>query len=478
MKAASNDAPVILWFRRDLRLGDHAALAAAVASGRPVIPVFVHDETVEGLGAAAKWRLGEALGVLAATLEARGTRLILRRGIAREVLSGLVAETGAAAVQWQRVYDPEGIARDMAVKAALKAEGTCAESFPGAVLFEPWTVATGAGAPYSVYSPFWRAVRGRDAGSPLPAPATLRPPAHWPASETLADWRMAGAVDRGAAILTRHATVGESAARGRLDTFVAERLARYPVERDFPARGATSGLSENLAWGEISPRTAWAAGLRAREEGNPGAEKFLSELAWREFAWHLMFHHPKLAGANWRTGWEGFPWRGDNAEAERWRRGMTGEPFVDAAMREMYVTGRMHNRARMVAASYLTKHLLTDWRVGLAWFQDCLTDWDPAANAMGWQWVAGCGPDAAPFFRIFNPNAQAERFDPDGRYRRAFLAEGQAAPPASAREYFAAVPRAWDLRPDAAYPAPLVGLAEGRARALRAYEQRDRAAAE
>lgn len=251
MKAAAIDAPVILWFRRDLRLGDHAALTAAVASGRPVIPVFLHDETVEGLGAAAKWRLGEGLGTLAGALAARGSRLVLRRGAACEVLLGLVAGTGAAAVLWQRVYDPEGIARDTAVKAALMAAGVHVESFPGAVLFEPWTVATGAGGPYSVFSPFWRAVRGRDAGPPLPEPEALRPPANWPDSESLADWRLAAAVGRGAAVLARHATVGEAAARARLDGFVAERLARYPDERDFPARGATSGLSENLAWGEI-----------------------------------------------------------------------------------------------------------------------------------------------------------------------------------------------------------------------------------
>lgn len=478
MKTNAKGDPVLLWYRRDLRLGDHAALTAAAATGRPVIPVFVHDETVEALGAAAQWRLGEGLRVLAAALAAKGSRLILRRGPAREMLLRLVAETGAAAVHWQRVYDPEGIARDTAVKAALKARGVAVKSFAGAVIFEPWTVATGAGAPYSVFSPFWRAVRGRDAGTVLAAPGTLPAPARWPDSDLLTDWHMGAGVARGAAALARHAVVGEAAARGRLEVFVAERLADYPAGRDFPARAATSGLSENLAWGEISPRTIWVAGLRAREEGNPGAEKFLSELVWREFAWHLMYHHPGLASVNWRAGWDGFPWRGDNAEAERWRRGMTGEPFVDAAMREMYVTGRMHNRARMIAASYLTKHLLTDWRVGLAWFADCLTDWDPAANAMGWQWVAGTGPDAAPYFRVFNPATQAEKFDPDGRYRRTFIAEGQTAPPAPARAFFAAVPRSWRLRQDAPYPAPVVSLAEGRARALRAYEQRDRAAAE
>ena len=206
-------------------------------------------------------------------------------------------------------------------------------------------------------------------------------------------------------------------------------------------------------------------------EGNAGAETFLKELVWREFAWHLMYHYPDLDRTSWKPGWENFPWRGNNPDAEAWRRGMTGEPFVDAAMREMYVTGRMHNRARMIVASYLTKHLLTDWRVGLAWFADCLTDWDPAANAMGWQWVAGSGPDAAPYFRIFNPASQAEKFDPDQSYRRRWIAELSRQPGPLAQSYFAAVPQSWQLDPAARYPMPRIDLAEGRARALAALAQ-------
>lgn len=464
--------PAILWFRRDLRLADHAALDAACRTGRPVLPVFVHDETVEALGPAAKWRLGEGIAALAAALAARGSRLILRRGAALDVILALVAETGASAVHWQRVHDPDGIARDRAIKAALKDRGTAAESFPGAVLFEPWTVKTGQGGPYSVYSPFWKAIRGRDPGLPLPAPEDLRVPDVWPASEDLAGWRMGAAMGRGAVVLTGHATVGEAAARARLDRFLTGGLGRYAAERDFPALDAGSGLSENLAWGEISPRSIWHAAMRARDEGAAGAEKFLSELGWRDFAWHLLYHHPTLATRNWREGWDGFPWRGDNADAVRWRQGMTGEPFVDAAMREMYVTGRMHNRARMIVASYLTKHLLTDWRIGLSWFHDCLTDWDPASNAMGWQWVAGSGPDAAPYFRIFNPATQAAKFDPDGAYRRRWIAEGQRNPPDTALSYSRAVPESWGLVPDAPYPGPLVDLAAGRARALAAYAAR------
>jgi deoxyribodipyrimidine photo-lyase len=472
MKVPTKKAPVILWFRRDLRLADHAALDAACRSGRPVLPVFIHDETVEALGAAAKWRLGEGLRVLARSLEAKGSRLVLRRGPALDVILALVAETGAAAVHWQRVYDPEGIARDRTVKAELKDRGIAAESFPGTLLFEPWTVRTGQGGPYSVYSPFWKAVRGRDPGALLPAPTRIVAPDAWPVSEVWDDWRMGAAMRRGAEVVAAHATIGEAAAGARVSRFLAERLGRYAAERDFPALDAGSGLSENLAWGEISPRVIWHAAMRARDEGAGGAEKFLSELGWREFAWHLLYHHPQLATRNWREGWDGFPWRGDNPDAERWRRGMTGEPFVDAAMREMYVTGRMHNRARMIAASYLTKHLLTDWRIGLQWFQDCLTDWDPAANAMGWQWVAGSGPDAAPYFRVFNPATQAAKFDADGAYRRCWIAEGQEEPPETALSYFRAAPESWGLTPAAPYPAPLIGLAEGRERALQAYERR------
>ena len=213
----------------------------------------------------------------------------------------------------------------------------------------------------------------------------------------------------------------------------------------------------------------WHAGWRALQEGAAGAEAFLKELAWREFAHHLVFHSPRIVERNWREEWDGFAWRGDNDDAERWRRGMTGEPVVDAAMRQLYVTGVMHNRARMIVASYLTKHLLTDWRVGQAWFAECLTDWDAASNAMGWQWVAGSGPDAAPYFRIFNPATQASKFDAEGVYRRRWL--GDASP--EARRYFDAVPLAWRLDPDAPAPAPIISLEAGRARALAALAQRN-----
>ncbi len=464
------DQPLILWFRRDLRLSDHPMLAAAVASGRPLLPVFVLDAQAEALGAAAKWRLGLGLARFAETLAAMGQRLILRRGDALAVLQGLVAESGAAGVMWQRMYDPQAVARDTAVKAALKAKGLIAQSFAGALLIEPWQVATGQGGYYKVYSPFWKAVSVRGFSAPVPAVKVLPAPDSWPVSDDLRDWQMGAAMRRGAAVCLPHQRVGEAAALARLDDFIGIAVGRYRAARDFPGViGATSGLSENLAWGEIGPRTIWAAGQRALHQGDLGAEQFCKELVWREFAYHLMHHAPHILTQSWRAGWQDFPWRGDNPQAEAWRRGMTGEPFVDAAMREMYVTGRMHNRARMVVASYLTKHLLTDWRLGQAWFADCLTDWDEAANAMGWQWVAGSGPDAAPYFRVFNPAGQAEKFDSDGAYRRRWIAEKSVKPGPEAQSYFAAVPKRWNLASTQTYPEPIVALADGRARALAAY---------
>ena len=465
----TSDAPILLWLRRDLRLTDSPLLAKAAATGRPIIPVFILDEVVETHGAAPKWRLGEAVRVFADRLQDRGSRLILRRGDALPVLRQLIKETGATSVWWSRLYDPDAKRRDTAVKSGLKDDGIDAQSLPGHLLFEPWTVETGQGGYYKVYSPFWRAVKGRDVAAPEAAPTTLNAPTDWPASDDLDDWRLGSAMRRGAEIVAKYAKVGEEAAQGRLATFMRDRVDGYKALRDFPAKEATSGLSENLTYGEIGPRSVWHAGVRALQEGAAGAEHFLKELVWRDFAYHLIHHSPHIIDRNWREDWNGFAWRQDNKDAGCWKRGMTGEPFVDAAMREMYVTGTMHNRARMIAGSYLTKHLMTDWRVGLRWFEDCLIDWDPASNAMGWQWVAGSGPDAAPYFRIFNPETQLDKFDETSAYRTAFLAEGQNDPPETATDFFAACPESWGLSADHKYPDRISGVKEGRERALAAY---------
>ncbi|ETX30726.1 cryptochrome/photolyase family protein [Roseivivax isoporae] len=469
------DAPTLLWMRRDLRLSDHPALAAALDRGGPVIPVFIRDGLVDALGTAPAWRLGLGIGHLDGALRDKGSRLTLRSGNAAEVLLELVEETGARAVHWMRAYDPDSVDRDTRVKEALKARGIAAESFAGHLMFEPWTVETGQGGYYKVYTPFWRAVKERDVAAPLAAPSDLAAPDSWPGSETLGDWGLGRFMDRGAEVVRPYVRLGEDAAQGRLGAFMASKVAAYDTARDIPSEDGTSGLSENLSLGEITPRQCWHAGLRAREEGKTGAETFLQELVWREFAYHLMWHTPRLLTGNWREEWDGFPWNEDRrrAEVRAWERGRTGVAFVDAAMREMYVTGRMHNRGRMIVASYLTKHLMTHWRIGCDWFEDCLIDWDPASNALGWQWSAGSGPDATPYFRVFNPETQLDRFDKGRTYVRRWIAEGQKSPPKEALSYFDAIPRSWKMSAQDDYPAPVVGPKEGRKRALEAYENRD-----
>lgn len=465
--------PILIWFRKDFRLADHTALTEACISGRPIIPVVVLDEVTETFGAAPKWRLSQAISCFDDRLKNVGSRLILRRGAAAEELLALARETGAGDIWWTRAYDPDAIARDTKVKAALEDAGFGAKSWTGHLLFEPWTVKTKQGSYFKVYSPMWRAVKNLDVAAPDPAPLNLRAPRSWPGSDRIEDWELGKKMNRGALILACHANVGEAAANERLADFVHSSIGAYKDNRDYPARYATSRLSENLAWGEIGPRTVWHAGLRALYEGQKGAEHFLKELVWREFAYHLAFHTPEITHKNWRSEWDSFPWSQHEDEAVlRWKQGRTGIPLVDAAMREMYVTGHMHNRGRMIVGSYLTKHMLKHWRIGQKWFEDCLIDWDPAANAMGWQWVAGSGPDAAPYFRIFNPTTQAEKFDADRSYIHEYVAELAATPSRKALSYFDACPRAWGLSSKDVYPAPIVGLAEGRQRALAAYEAR------
>ncbi len=462
--------PQIWWIRRDLRLTDNRALRAAASAG-PVIAVFIRDASIDALGAAAKWRLGVGLEALQDSLAAAGSRLILRSGEAGAVLGALIGETGAGGVHWQRLYDPESRTRDERIKSDLKAADITAESHPGMLLHEPWEVRTGTGGHYKVFTPFWKTIRGVDPGAALGLSAGIAAPDRWPVSEALQGWDLGAGLQRGRAVVARHHAPGEAAARERLEGFLDDAMEGYAEGRDALGEDGTSRLSDYLALGEISPRQIWQSAARYRAEGAGGAEAFMRQLAWRDFAHHLMFHDPRLLNENWREGWADLPWISDPEHPHfiAWQRGRTGIALVDAAMRELYVTGRMHNRARMLAASYLTKHLMIHWKLGAAWFADCLTDWDVASNAMGWQWVAGTGPDASPYFRVFNPDTQAEKFDPDGRYRNRWLAEGTRAPTESALAFYDAIPQSWGVSADMARPTPVVGLAEGRRRALEAY---------
>ena len=465
----------ILWFRRDLRLSDHAALTAATKADGPVIPIIIRDALVDGLGTAPAWRLGVGLAHLDKNLRSLGSRLILRSGNAQTVLDDVIRETGAKRVFWSRAYDPDSVARDTAIKTALKERGIDARSFGGHVMHEPWSVETKTGGMYKVFTPYWRAVSGRDVEAPLPKPGSIAAPDVWPSSENLEDWELGRGMKRGKAIVAAHAQVGEDAAQDRLAEFMEHSVSAYGDRRDLPAVVGTSTLSENLSLGEISPHQCWHAGQRVEQSGQGKAGSFLRQLVWRDFAYHLMHHTPHMLTDNWKPQWDSFPWNTDPDDPRviSWTRGRTGIRFVDAAMREMYVTGRMHNRGRMIVASYLTKHLLTHWRIGLKWFEDCLIDWDPACNAMGWQWAAGSGPDAAPYFRVFNPVSQREKFDPQRLYVDRWIAEGRAEPNADALRYFDAIPKSWSMTPEDSYPDPIVSAEDGRKRALSAYEARE-----
>ena len=451
----------ICWFRRVLRLDDHPALVAAAAEGA-VVPLVILDPGEAEAHPASAQRQAMSLPGLDAELRRRGSRLTVRRGRPVDVLADVVRETSGSAVHTTVGFP---FADDEAAHAAAAAAGVPLHLHPLADLVPRGSVRTGSGGVFRVYSPFFKALKQVPIQSPLAAPE-LRAPEAWPRSEAL-DWPEARAsMRRGWDVVASHVEAGEHAAHRRLATFLDGAVADYPTHRDEPWRPGTSGLSDALAVGEISARRIWHLCLPALRAGAPGVESFLSELAWREFARELFHESPDLGERCWRPEWEAFGWDGDGEAAQRWRRGLTGVEMVDAGLRELFATGRMHNRVRMIAASYLTKHLLTDWRVGLAWFGRTLTDWDPASNAMNWQWVAGCGPDASPYFRIFNPDTQATKFDPRAEYRSHWLTPHRD----GARQFAAAAPLAWrvDLHER---PEPVIPLADGRHRALAAYEE-------
>ena len=448
-------SPSLVWLRDDLRLADNPALRAAVERGEPVVAVYVLDERSRGvrpLGGAARWWLHHSLAELAERLREKGTALILRHGAAAEVIPALVAEVRAGAVFWNRRYAGPEREIDAGLKQSLRAEGLEVSSFAASLLFEPWTVRTGAGTPYGVFTPFWRACQQLPAPrEPLPEPRKISGPTTFPASDDLADWTLLPTAPDWAGGLRERWTPGEMAARRRLHEFLADDVADYDRARDEPAGGATWMLSPRLRWGELSPFQVWHAAVSAAADSGTRVGGFLSEVGWREFAWHTLFRAPDLATKNLTPAFDAFPWPPlEPAHLRAWQRGETGIPLVDAGMRELWISGFMHNRVRMVTASFLVKNLLIDWRQGEQWFWDTLVDADAASNPFNWQWVAGSGADAAPYFRIFNPELQAKKFDADRRYVR-------------------------EWAPDAEAHEPLVDLKTTRSAALAAYEAVKRA---
>jgi len=464
--------PIVWWFRRDLRLADQPVLEAAACQGRPVVPLYVHAAGADEwgrAGAASRWWLHHSLQALDQSLRARGSRLIVRRGDPARHVADVAVSTGATSVCWNGLPEPAERAAEERVRVALARAGVQTVAGQTALLHDPDDVCTAAGGPYRVFTPFWQACLARGAPRrPAGTPGRLAGPGRWPASDSLSGLRLEPRGDWTAGLRAVW-TPGEAGAQARLQAFASGALSGYAASRDRLGEELTSRLSPHLHFGELTPAQVWA-----RAGGQAAAAAFLRQLGWREFAHHLLWHLPQTVSQPLRPEFAAFPWADAPAALQAWQRGLTGYPLVDAGMRQLWATGWMHNRARLVAASFLVKDLLLPWLAGARWFWDTLVDADLANNTLGWQWSAGSGADAAPYFRILNPVLQGERYDPSGAYVRRWV-------PALARLPDRFVHRPWEaperirvaagLRLEADYPLPLIDHGFARQRALQAWRQ-------
>ena len=470
----------IHWFRLDLRLTDNPALTAAAESGGAVVPVFIWSPEEDGAwppGGASQWWLHQSLAALDGRLREIGSRLVIRRGPALETLVALAKEVSADAVFWNRRYEPASIARDAKLKESLRQSGLTAGSFNAALLHEPWTAQTLAGKPFQVFTPFWKHCLAKpDPAVPLAVPKKILAPVKWPKSLTLDELGLEPKIKWAEGMRVAWSP-GESGAEKNLRSFLTGAFTDYSAKRNLPGIIGTSRLSPHLHFGEISPRQIWhAISEMASQRGLPVAawrtSQFLAEVGWREFAHHLIYHFPQTPEEPLRANFKNFPWQPNAALLREWQKGRTGFPIVDAGMRELWATGWMHNRVRMIVASFLVKDLLVSWRDGAAWFWDTLVDADLAQNTLGWQWTAGCGADAAPYFRVFNPQSQGEKFDPSGDYVRRWCPELAKLPDEWIHQP-AATPveilRAAGVKLGGNYPAPIVDHAAARINALAAF---------
>ena len=464
----------LVWFRQDLRLTDNPAFFEACTKHETVIPIYILDEQNSVLGEAQAWWLHHSLQALNNALVAQhGIKLVLRKGNPLEIILDLVNSAGIDGIYWNRCYEPKSIERDKKIKATVQEHGIDVSSFNGSLLNEPWTISNKTGDFFKVFTPYWKACRQALTSQP----EQIISPNHNISyvdvrSDEIDAWRLLPRLDW-ASQFPDFWTPGEEGAQLRLQEFITHHLNGYKINRDIPEKQATSHLSPHLHFGEISPWTI----LRAVEYAklNPhcdlaGAEHFLSELGWREFSYYLLYHVPSLPYDNFKREFDAFPWHNDESLLKCWQKGMTGYPIVDAGMRELWATGYMHNRVRMIVASFLTKGLFIDWRLGADWFLDTLVDADLANNSASWQWVAGCGADAAPYFRIFNPVLQSQKFDPNGVYLRRWIPELHAL-----NNDIIHAP--WESSNAAAiysrinYPKPIINHSESRAKALDYYSQ-------
>ncbi len=481
-QSISSQKATVVWFRDDLRIADHPAFFHAAKSGEPIMALYILDEKSDGLrplGSAQKWFLYHALKSLDESLGKIGGCLHLRSGKSREIIREIINNENIGAVHWNRRCGKAELEIDAGLKAELQSVGVVVNSFQGNLLHEPYTTKTGSGGPYRVYSPFWRSlIASGEPRAPFPAPEEIISYNPRNAALPLDALQLLPTSPDWAKGWSRIWNPSEKGAAERFDDFVANGIHGYKEGRDFPDRDNISRLSPFLRFGLISPYQVWH-GIRHHEAAdtvsNTDSEKFLKELAWREFSYHLLFHFPDIGWKNFQERFDEFPWRADGHEhLEAWQRGMTGYPIIDAGMRELWQTGYMHNRVRMVVGSFLVKHLLIDWRQGEKWFWDTLVDGDPANNPASWQWIAGCGADAAPYFRVFNPMLQGNKFDSDGEYVRKYVPELSKLPNQFIHAPFDVQPeilKQYGVTLGKTYPHPIVDHTRGRDRALEAFKE-------
>lgn len=472
-------SPVVVWFRQDLRVEDNPALINAVESCGPVIPLFIWSPEEEGNwkpGGASEWWLHQSLEDLSETLKRLGSHLIIRKGGSLKVLRKVIKESGAEAVFWNRRYEPSSIERDKNIKASLKDDGINVQSFNGSLLFEPWQIMNGKNEPYKVFTAFYKnATAVITPPAPADRPNKLRKPKEKIESLSVADLKLMPKI-KWYLGMEEEWQPGESGARENLAAFTNGVVDDYVDARNIPSVVGTSKISPYLHFGEISPRQIWYA-VKAKDKtsaGRDGKNTYLKEIVWREFAYHLLYHFPHTAEKPLRPEFEQFPWCDDKKLLKAWQKGMTGYPLIDAGMRELWHTGWMHNRIRMVVASFLVKDLILPWQEGARWFWDTLVDADLASNTLGWQWSAGCGADAAPYFRVFNPILQSEKFDAKGNYIRKWVPElaklddKWVHKPWEAPELLL---KAAGVELGKTYPKPIVDHGFARNRALEAFKQ-------
>jgi deoxyribodipyrimidine photo-lyase len=457
--------PAVLWLRQDLRLEDNPALEAA--SKHPLLALYIWDEEDPGTpGGAARWWLGRSLSSLKSSFEEHGVQLVFKRGRPLEIIKELIDETKACAIYWNRCYEPHAVKRDREIKRRLRDMGIICESFKASLLAEPWELQTKSEKPYQVFTPFWKAFQSLTFPKPLPTPnmCGYKPVVSkndiqtWGLDPTLwgsgfqDTWRP-----------------GEAGAWEKMNGFLGGKIEKYAAQRDYPSSNFTSRLSPHLHWGEISPGQIWHV---VNPLYGKDASPFLRQLAWREFSYHLLFHFPELPSEPLRPSFKHFPWESNSEALKAWQKGKTGYPIVDAGMRELWHTGWMHNRVRLIVASFLVKDLLISWQKGEEWFWDTLVDADLANNAASWQWMAGCGADAAPFFRIFNPVLQSQKFDPQGVYIKKWVPELVSLGASHIHAPWEAPPeilRQAGVKLGENYPPPIIDHSFARQRALDAF---------